>query len=147
MWVDGVDGQPLRTEDATKQLLISHGLQVSHSETYGRNDCLIDSVLQSLSSAGLMRSDMPAAERNSIAARVRKYLEDRGETRRGAYEFLGHDQHLPHIFDYLFTNCGDSWLNLHQARATEFTIIVYDRFQLRTLRAVSYTHLTLPTKA
>ena len=67
-------GAPVRTENAAKEILRNLGLQVMHADTFFRNDCLIDSLLQSLMHANLVRSTLSTGERDSIAVRVRQHL-------------------------------------------------------------------------
>ena len=92
-----MDGLPLRTENANKQLLASMNMRVMESQTFGRNDCLIDSILQSLQYSGSIHSEMTADYRNDIAHSVRLHLENIGVTTKDAFDYLSHDEHSLHI--------------------------------------------------
>ena len=53
-------------------------------------------------------------------------------------------QHVPHIFDFVFANETDIWSDLELARHTDFTVVVYDRFQCRQLEDRDGTVNELP---
>ena len=96
------DGAPVRTETAAKEILRNLGLEVMHADTFYRNDCLIDSILQSLMHADLVRHSVSNDERSNIAVRVRQYLREKNCTHLVLCDYLSHDDHVPHIFDFLF---------------------------------------------
>ena len=49
LWEMAADGNPVNTETSFKERLKNdYQLQVNAANVYGRNDCLIDSILQSL---------------------------------------------------------------------------------------------------
>ena len=74
-WEVGMDGLPLRIEFASKQLLSAMGMPVMESQTFGRNACLIDSILQSLQNSGCIRRTLTGFHRNDIARSVRTHLQ------------------------------------------------------------------------
>ena len=84
------DGAPVRTENAAKEMLRNLGMQVMHADTFLRNDCLIDSLLQSLMHANLVRSSLSTGERDVMAVRVRQHLRHLILTGPG-YDYLSHD--------------------------------------------------------
>jgi len=108
------DGAPVRTEHAAKEALKNLGLQVMHADTFFRNDCLIDSLLQSLMHANLVRSSLRTSERDNIAVRVRQHLRHLHLTGPG-HDYLSHDEHAAHIFDFLLTNERGIWTDLAEA--------------------------------
>ncbi len=133
----GADGEYLRTEGVTKALLRSLGYHVRSAETFGRNDCLIDSILQGLQHASLFREPLTFDERKDIAARVRSFLRDNNYTRSDIDEYLSHDVHVAHILNFLLTECRGIWLHLYDALRCDFTVVVYDRFNLRRVTDAS----------
>ena len=126
------DGAGVRTEAANKAMLREMGLQVRHADTFLRNDCLIDSLLQSLIHVNLVHSTVNANHRDSIAVRVRQHLRDLNRTGPG-FDYLSHDEHLVHIFEFLLAEERDIWTDLNHAHDADITITVYDRFQGRRL--------------
>ena len=128
-WEVGMDGLPLRTEIASKRLLSAMGMPVMESQTFGRNDCLIDSIMQSLQNSGCISRSLLGIHRDEIALSVRTHLQLNRLTASDDFEYLSHDDHAPHIFDYLLTRWGHIWEDLQNALSCEFTIILYVRFQ------------------
>ena len=66
-WEIAADGLLVRTEAGAKAELRRLGLEVMHADTFHRNDCLIDSVLQSLMHAGFCY--LPSASSNATSLR------------------------------------------------------------------------------
>ena len=126
------DGGFVRSEASAKQVLLQMGLQVMPADTFLRNDCLIDSMLQSLMHANLIHSTVSSEQRNAITRRVRQHLRDRGRTGVG-YDYLSHDEHSRSIFEYLLLHEETIWIDRLHVHDTEITITVYDRFQGRRL--------------
>ena len=126
------DGAGVRTEVANKQMLLDLGLEVMHADTFLRNDCLIDSLLQSLMHSKLVLPTVNAHQRDSIAVRVRQHLRDLNRTGPG-FDYLSHDEHLVHIFEFLLSQERDIWTDLNHDHDADITITVYDRFQGRRL--------------
>ncbi|MDP7647737.1 MAG: hypothetical protein QGH82_06700, partial [Candidatus Woesearchaeota archaeon] len=140
----GADGLYLRTESVTKALLRSLGYHVRSAETFGRNDCLIDSILQGLQHARMFREPLTFDERKDIAARVRSFLRSNNHTRSDIDDYLSHDVHVAHILNFLLTHCHGIWLHLYEALRCDFTVVVYDRFNLRRITDVSGIFYELP---
>ena len=106
---------------------------------------MIDSLLQSLVHNNYLQGNMRlATQRNGVAYRVRRYLQDLHLT--FGTNFLSHDEHTRHIFEYLLTNCQHLWIDLETARSTRFTIVVYERFQNRVVQDVSGASFPLPDR-
>ena len=138
------DGAPVRTENAAKEILRNLGLQVMHADTFSRNDCLTDSLLQSLMHANLVRTTLSTGERDCIALRVvREHLCHMNRTGPGC-DYLSHDEHVGHIYDFLLSNERDIWTDLQEAHHTDITVMVYDRFQGRQLEDRDGTVNELP---
>ena len=135
-WEFGLDGSPLRTERANKHLLSMQGLHVIDADTFGRNDCLIDSIMQSLLHSGFLRSSVTLDVRDEIASSVRQHLQDNGLTRNDDFDYLRHDVHVQPIIDFLLSRCESIWSDLDNAQCFGFTVIVYDRFQNRALQSI-----------
>ena len=108
-------GLSLRTETANKQLLSATGMAVMESQTFGCNGCLLDSILQSLQNSGCIRGALTDMHRDGIARSVRRHLQENRLTTRDNFEYLSHDIHAPHLFEYLLTQCGDIWEDLQSA--------------------------------
>ena len=140
----GADGLYLRTEDVTKALLRSLGYHVRPAETFGRNDCLIDSIIQGLQHARMFREPLTFDERKDIAGRVRAFLRKNNYTRSDIDEYLAHDLHVAHILFCLLTECHAIWLHLYDALRCDFAVVVYDRFNLRRVTDVSGIFYELP---
>ena len=66
-------------------------LQVEHAETFGRNDCLVDSVMRCLMSTGFMKQNLTVWERSTIAWQVRQYLREQHLTSWSGNDYLSHD--------------------------------------------------------
>ena len=76
-WETAADGVPVRTEADAKAELLRLNLEVMHADTFQRNDCLIDSVVQSLMHAGFILPSLSFIDRNVIAWQARQYLRER----------------------------------------------------------------------
>ena len=109
------------------------GIHVIDAETFGRNDCLIDSIMQSLLHSDFLRSSVTVDVRDEIASSVRQHLQDNGLTRNDDFDHLSHDVHSLPIIDFLLSRCESIWSDLDNAQRCGFTVIVYDRFQNRAL--------------
>ena len=57
-WEIDPDGQFWRPEASCQELLWNMGIHVQPSNTFGRNDCLIDSVLLKLQASGPVISSL-----------------------------------------------------------------------------------------
>ena len=93
-WDVGLDGQPVRSENSAKHLLRQLGMDVRPSNTFGRNDCLIDSVLLSLQASGHMIPSLNMQQRNMTCVRVRDRLREAQLTSDAMYDYLSHEDHL-----------------------------------------------------
>ena len=129
-WETGLDGFPLRTEAGMRRHLERHDLKVFPSETHGRNDCLIDSLLLALCNAGLVLPALTISARSSICAAVRRHLvREHGVPDCNGY--LEHDKHVPAIFEFLRAQQTDIWVDAATIGTVELTVIVFDRFNGR----------------
>ena len=115
-WEVGADVQPLRTEASAKCLLTNLGMQVQKSHTFGRNDCLIDSVLLSLQASGHIIASLNLQQRNMAAVQVRDTLPQVRLTDATMDAYLSHDEHLPCIFESLLEECPHLWVDIVKAR-------------------------------
>ena len=129
VWQLAADGELVRTEDGCRQLLAERGLVVRPSETHGRNNCLIDSLLQALSHAGSVTAGLPVAQRRDVCARARGDL----MLHHGASDagYLEHDVHGPSVFKYLVAHEPGIWRDGVDPRLVELTVTVFDRFSCR----------------
>ena len=129
-WEEGLDGLPLRTEAGMRRHLERNDLQVLPSETHGRNDCLIDSLLLALHHAGLVIPSLTIEARGSICAVVRRHLvQEHGVPDCNGY--LEHDRHVPAIFEFLREQQPDIWVDADAVGNVELTVVVFDRFNGR----------------
>ena len=142
-WETAADGALVRSEADAKAELLRLNLEVMHADTFQRNDCLIDSIVQSLMHAGFILPSLSFMDRNVIAWQARQYLRERNLTDRFNAEYLSHHDHLQHIFDFLRDEAG-LWVDVARARATEFTVTVYDRFHGRHLEDTNGAVFELP---
>ena len=142
-WEIAADGLPVRTEAGAKAELRRLGLEVMHADTFQRNDCLIDSVLQSLMHAGFLLPSFSFMDRNVTAWQARQYLRERDLTDWLSFDYLRHHDHLQHIFDFLRDEAG-LWVDVARSRTTEFTVTVYDRFHGRHLEDTNGAVFELP---
>ena len=115
-WEIGIDGQLLRSEAGCRLLLQNMGMHVQSSNTFGRNDCLIDSVLLCLTSSGHIASSLYMQQRNMTCVRVRDDLRSLQLTSATSDEYLSHDEHLETIFKFLLEECSDLWVDVREAR-------------------------------
>ena len=119
----------MRTEAGFKRFLATHGLIVKSSNTHGSNQCLIDSLVQALSHAGLLQANPPILHRAALCSRVREHLvEHHGASRR---DYLAHDQHVRAVFEYLREHEAGIWQAGVRPDLIECTVIVFDRFTCR----------------
>ena len=128
-WTVGTDGLPVRTEDGMRLFLSNHGLRVMPSLTHGVNNCLIDSVLQSLHHAGMLQADLSVQCRKTVCRDTRAYLVDNHGCSLLAY--LAHDQALPWIFDFLRSQRPTLFVDEGLAERLAVTVTVLDRFSCR----------------
>ena len=149
----GADGELVRTEANMKDFLRMRNYIVQSAEVFGRNDCLIDGLLQSLQHCAMIQGALTFNDRNELAKSVRVFLQQQGHTRSDAYEYLSHDAHSAYILHYLLLEHSAIWNDIREAKQTEFTIIVYDRFHLRRMGSgtehsfeLSLIHISEPTR-
>ena len=132
-WDVGLDGQPVRSENSAKHLLRQLGMDVRPSLTFGRNDCLIDSVLLSLQASGHMIPSLNMQQRNMTCVLVRDRLREAQLTSDAMDDYLSHEDPLNCMFEFLVMECPHLWVDIARARQLQFTIITYDRFHCRNL--------------
>ena len=116
-WEIGLDGQPLRSENFAKHVLRQMGMVVQASNTFGRNDCLIDSVLLSLQASGYITASLNMQQRNMTCVRVRDALRAEQLTSESSDDYLSHEEHLQSIFNCLLMECGNLWVDIVKARS------------------------------
>jgi len=133
-WEHGLDGQPLLTEHGLQAALLRHGLQRSPSETFGHNNCLVDSLLLSMQHAGYARHDITFEERRAAAAAARWHLVQEHGLPAAGDPYLAHDMHLAPIFDFLRAHCPLLWVDAACMADVELTATVFDRFNGRLVR-------------
>ena len=128
-WQIAADGEKVRTEQGFRQLLLDHGYQVRKSDTHGMNNCLIDSLLQTLSYAKLAKADLSVPLRKEICGRVRNHLAKHHGATMGGY--LAHDDHMRQMFEFLRVHEANIWREDVRPGHVELTVTVFDRFTCR----------------
>ena len=134
-WEIGHDGQPLRTEFGLQAALLRQGLQRNLSETFGRNNCLVDSLLLALRYAGCIRQDISFEERREACAAARWHLVQHHGVDARNDDYLSHDLHLAPIFNFLRNNCPTVWEDSATAHTIQLTADIFDRFHFRRVLA------------
>ena len=115
-WKVGFDSQPVRSEFVAKRLLHQLGMDVQVSNTFGRNDCLIDSVLLSLQASGHISASLNMQQRNMTCVRVRDRLREEQLTSQSIDAYLSHEEHLECISKCLLMECASLWVDIVKAR-------------------------------
>ena len=129
VWQIAADGEKVRTEAGFRQLLREHGHVVRASAIHGGNNCLIDSLLQALSHAGLAKAGLTEAQRRDICRRARDHLvKSNGASKAG---YLAHDDHVRSVFEHLRLSEATIWRDGVQPDHIELTVTVFDRFSSR----------------
>ena len=118
-----------RSDTETKALLstLTPPHVVHETQTYGRNDCLIDSILCALEHETVLR-DHTRAERNKLCQLCRASLVSQGLTAGDRFDFLSHDAHFVHICEWLQSHVvehhrGEKWDRVHRV-----SVLVWDRY-------------------
>ena len=76
--------------------------------------------------------------------RVRSFLRNNNYTRSDIDEYLSHAAHVAHMPFFLLTECRGIWPHLYDALRCDFTVVVYDRFNLRRVTDASGIFYELP---
>ena len=128
-WETAADGGMVRTEAGFQKLLREKGHMVQPSKTHGGNNCLIDSLLQALSHAGLAKAGLTEAQRRDICRRARDHLvKSNGASKAG---YLAHDDHVRSVLEHLRLSEATVWRDGVQPDHIELTVTVFDRFSSR----------------
>ena len=144
-WEVGLDGQPVRSETCAKRLLHQLGMDVRPCNTFGRNDCLIDSILLSLQASGHIIASLDMQQRNMTCVQIRDRLREDRLTSVSMDDYLSHEEHVECAFRFLLMECPHLWVDIVRARQLQFTIVTYDRFHCRNLvDAVGHASYELP---
>lgn len=118
---------------------------VRTSETHSEHICLIDSVLQALSSLGVARSRHEARRAEVCHAARARLAAHRGVLPEGpeVYPFLSHEDHKSPICVFLRRQTS-IWAPGVSPETMGITIVVYDHFHRQTLMGADGSTQELP---
>ena len=131
----GADDVQARSEEDMRILLrsLQPALKVRPSNSYGRNDCLTDSILLAMEDQGLI-TPLDKNTRMQLCTTVRRHLVLACDLCPNSTPFLGHDRHFEQICHALREQLVQHWKAQEPPSQTALTCIVYDRFNRQMLQ-------------